>query len=308
MKRLMSSTLIAWLAANPNCLKADLFQITLPTGTVMYMTEGQFKITVPSGTSGWTGATTTFEATKYGRWQRGAITSEASYSMKSNTMSLTCTPQPATVYPSTTVGILNAALNGLFDAAAVMVYTAYMPQGQYGTLAPGGIETKFAGIITRPSDINRAKVVFECADPLYLLNMKVPTRLFQANCPYTFGDSNCDPTGTIKTANTQAFTAASGSNQNTLVPATAFSQAAGTFTQGVVTCTAGNNKGLSQSVEVHASGKLTVTMPWLMAVQVGDTFSVLAGCDRTPTTCLTKFSNQIHFGGMPFTPVPTNAI
>ena len=41
MKRLMSSTLIAWLAVNKNCLKSDLFQITLPTGTVFYATEGQ---------------------------------------------------------------------------------------------------------------------------------------------------------------------------------------------------------------------------------------------------------------------------
>lgn len=65
MKRLMPSGLISWLAANPNCEKADLFSITLPTGTVMNITEGQWDITVPSGTGGWSGSTTTFSSTQY---------------------------------------------------------------------------------------------------------------------------------------------------------------------------------------------------------------------------------------------------
>ena len=62
-------------------------------------TEGQWKVTVPSGTAGWSGSTTTFEANKYGRWQRGVITSEAGFDLKANTMDLTCVPQSTTTYP-----------------------------------------------------------------------------------------------------------------------------------------------------------------------------------------------------------------
>ncbi|MGA8877941.1 MAG: DUF2163 domain-containing protein [Candidatus Korobacteraceae bacterium] len=306
----MSTTLINWLAANKNCMKADLFKITLPTGTVFYATEGQWDVTIPSGTSGWSGSTTTFKATTYGRWNRGTITSEASFSMQANTLELTCIPQPGTLYPGmTSTGILAAAANGLFDAASITVYTAYFAAGQYGTIPSGGIETKFQGTITKVNDLNRIKVVFECGDPMYLLGGeagKIPKRLFQPSCPWSFCDSNC----TLSASNyTVAFTAATGSTQYVLTPTSGFSQASGYFTQGVVTCTAGNNVGLSQTVKLHASGTLTLMNPWLLPVNAGDTFSVIAGCSKTMTACSgrvqangTPVNNLINFGGTPFTP------
>lgn len=313
MKRLMSTTLINWLAANKNCLKADLFAVTLPTGTVFYATEGQWKVTVPSGTLGWSGSTATFESTKYGRWSRGVITSEAGFDLKANSMDIICVPQPTTTYPGlTSTGLLAAAANGLFDAASLTVYTAYFAAGQYGTIPAGGIETKFQGTITSVKGISRVKVEFECGDPLYLANQKVPNRTFQPSCPWSFCDSNC----TLSAANyTVAFTAASGSTQYVLIPTSAFSQAAGYFTQGVVTCTAGNNAGLSQSVKLHASGALVLMNPWMLPVSVGDTFSVIAGCDKTMTACAgrkqangTAVNNLLNFGGTPFTPPATTSL
>jgi len=312
MKRLMPTSLVTFLQSNTNVLRADLFVITLPTGTVMTTTDGQFDITVPSGTAGWSGATTTFSSTAFGVWTRGAITSEASFSCKANTITLTCVPQPNTVYPSTTMGTLAAAMQGLFDAAQVQVYTAYMPLGGYGNVS-NGIETKFVGTITKISDVNRVHVEFECADPMYLLDMKVPTRLFQSDCPWSFCDSNCTLTAANYTVN---FTAKAGSTQWTLQPVTTFTQAAGYFSQGVVTCTAGANAGLSQTVKLHdSSGTLELAYPLLLPVVAGDTFSVLMGCNKTMPACATTktaagttTNNLINFGGTPYTPVPTSAV
>jgi uncharacterized phage protein (TIGR02218 family) len=294
-------------------IKADLFQIVLPNGQVISSTEGQFDLTIKSGTPGWSGATTTFSSTQYGVWQRGAITSESGFNLASNSMSLTCTPQQGTLFPAygSTIGILSAAFNGLFDGSQVSVWTAYMPTGNYGNVS-NGIETKFVGNIAKITSINRVKVEFDCADSLYLLNTKVPTRLYQSNCPWSFCDSNC----TLNAANyTQTFTAASGSTQNTLIPATPFTQPNGYFTQGPVTCTGGKNSGLALSVLSHAAGNLTTTTEWLLPIASGDTFSVVKGCNKSLLACSTTTTaagvltdNLINFGGQPFIPVSTAAV
>src|SRR5258706_463816 len=100
MKRLMPSTLITFLQNNPNCLRADLFLILLPTGGAITATDGQFDITVPGGTPGWTGlGPKTFSASTTGVWSRGAITSEAGFSLAGNSMTLTCVPMLTTAYP-----------------------------------------------------------------------------------------------------------------------------------------------------------------------------------------------------------------
>lgn len=310
MKRLMPSSLITFLQNNRNCIKADCFAITLPTGVVMYVTEGQFDITIPSGTNGWTGATTTFKAAQYGRWVRGSITSAGGSNLSSNTMKLTCVPQQNTVFPGLSVGLLNAALNHLFDAAQVWVYTVYMPIGNYGNVS-NGVETKFQGTITRTPGLGRNKIEFECADPLYLLNMKVPSRLMQTQCPWSFTDVNCTLTASDYTVN---FTATGASTQTVLTPSSAFTQAAGYFNQGVVKCLSGANAGLSQTVKIHASGNITIMVPWLLPVTAGDTFAVIKGCDKTLTMCKgtikasgASIDNSINFGGTPFAPVPSVA-
>lgn len=313
MKRLMPISLIDYLSANANNFVADLFQISLPNGQTINATSGQWSITVPSGTNGWvTGGgsslpTTTFSAIDFGIWSRGAITSEAGFNLNTNTMDLTCQPSSInTLYPGLNMPILQAALNGLFDFALVNVWTVYMPLGSYGDVS-NGVETKFTGQIAETTEINSTHVTFSVGDPFYLLNLKIPTRTFKPDCAWNFGDGNCNPPGGI-TAFTQAFTAASGSTVWSLTPATSFSQAAGYFTQGIVTCISGANAGLSQTVKLHASGVLTMMNPWLIAPNVGDTFSVVAGCDRTPTMCQNKFNNLINFGGTTFVPPASQAV
>ena len=307
----MPASLISFLANNRNCLKADLFLIVLPTGQTLAATNGQWDITVPSGTGGWAGDTTTFSATSYGTASRGAITTEAGFALSANTMGLTLVPKKTTQYPGTNVGILSAALNGLFDAAQISVYTAYMPHDGYGDVS-NGIETKFVGTITKITKITRLSVEFDCADALMLLNLKVPTRLLQANCMWGFCDSNCSLD--INTY-TQAFTAQAGSSQLALSPVTPFTQADGWATQGVVKCTAGANKGLSQAVQNHTGGVLQLLAPFLLPVAPGDTFTVIAGCDKTLTACKTRqtaagaaVDNSLYFGGMPFMDPPTSVL
>jgi uncharacterized phage protein (TIGR02218 family) len=333
----MPAGLIAFLQTTPfsNIDRADLFVISLPTGETLYATTGQFDITLigasisplVTGTPGWKGSTTTFYATKYGVWSRGDITSEASFSLKANTMTLTCVPQQTTMYPGLSLGILAAVRFGLFDGCSIAVYTTYMPMGEYGNVSYG-IETKMNNsTITKAKKLDRVHVEFEVSDCLWRCGEKIPNRLFQPTCPWVFagGDGNCS----LNVADyTIAFTQSSASTvgNTVLTPTTAFTVigagcVSGYFTQGVVTCTAGANKGLACTVLEHASGILTMQAPWILPIAPGDTFSVVKGCDKTLPACIKTVKangtaltgttgapgNSINFGGTPFLPPETSA-
>lgn len=82
--------------------------------------------------------------------------------------------------------------------------------------------------------------------------------------------------------------------------------AAGWFAHGVLTWTAGANEGRSERVEEHrrdATGTALVLRPRAgLVVAEGDTFSVVAGCDKTFATCKAKFANALNFRGFPHLP------
>lgn len=75
------------------------------------------------------------------------------------------------------------------------------------------------------------------------------------------------------------------------------------FGEGILTWTAGLNTGLSQKVKTYASGTFTLSLPMIFDVQIGDTYSVIAGCrKRLDEDCATKFSNELNFQGEPHRP------
>ena len=77
------------------------------------------------------------------------------------------------------------------------------------------------------------------------------------------------------------------------------------FAEGIITWTGGNNAGLSQKVKTWAQtgGVFTLSVPMIAPVQVGDTYSVVAGCrKRLAEDCVAKFANALNFQGEPHRP------
>jgi len=75
------------------------------------------------------------------------------------------------------------------------------------------------------------------------------------------------------------------------------------FGEGILTWTSGFNTGLSQKVKTYVSDTFTLILPMIFDVQVGDTYSVIAGCrKRLDEDCATKFSNELNFQGEPHRP------
>ncbi len=138
----------------------------------------------------------------------------------------------------------------------------------------------------------------------HLLN-QTQGRVYQGQCDADLGDARCGVnldnaaykgSGTVVSAITGARFTASGLD--------GFS--AGWFTRGFLTWDTGNNAGQKMEVKLHINAGGTVTIGlWqtpAAGVSIGDQFTIRAGCDKTFTTCKSKFSNVANFRGFPHIP------
>jgi uncharacterized phage protein (TIGR02218 family) len=120
------------------------------------------------------------------------------------------------------------------------------------------------------------------------------------NCRARLGDTLC-----TKALGPLTFAAAVTSvTSNQIFAATALTQAADFFGDGILTWTSGPNIHLREKVKTHAAGGvLTLSLPMFQAVAIGHTFSVVAGCrKRMAEDCITKFNNVLNFQGEPHLP------
>lgn len=69
---------------------------------------------------------------------------------------------------------------------------------------------------------------------------------------------------------------------------------------GILTWTSGLNSGAEYTVKSFKSDVYKLFLPTVFTINIGDTFTILAGCDKTFETCKgSKFSNEENFGGFP---------
>jgi hypothetical protein len=82
----------------------------------------------------------------------------------------------------------------------------------------------------------------------------------------------------------------------------------GYFDNGVFTWTSGANNGFSMEVQSYVPGQITLELPvgppsvGVAVPQVGDTYSLHAGCDYSMATCRDRFNNIVNFRGEPYLP------
>jgi hypothetical protein len=72
---------------------------------------------------------------------------------------------------------------------------------------------------------------------------------------------------------------------------------AGYFDFGLVTWLTGLNAGAPMEVKAFVPKQVTLQLPMPYLIQIGDTYTMTAGCDRRATTCRSKFSNFVNFRG-----------
>lgn len=126
-------------------------------------------------------------------------------------------------------------------------------------------------------------------------------RVYSRRCDAELGDARCG-----KELGGGAFTGAGSVTE--AIGARAFrvsgleTFARGWFARGRLKWTGGANAGAAFDVEAHRAGLIELETAPPFPVAPGDTFSVVAGCDKRLSTCREKFVNAANFRGFPFMP------
>lgn len=134
---------------------------------------------------------------------------------------------------------------------------------------------------------------------------QITGRVYTPACDATFGDARCGATAASYTV-TGAVTTATSARVFT---DTARVEADGYFDGGLLTWTSGNNDTYQMEVKTStAAGVITLQQAMPAATVIGDTYSMVAGCDKLRATCISKFSNLVNFRGFPDVPGPDKMV
>jgi uncharacterized phage protein (TIGR02218 family) len=130
-------------------------------------------------------------------------------------------------------------------------------------------------------------------------------RIFRATCDADLGDQRC----TVDLASddwTASATVLETDGFSRLVASVPGDRPTGFFDQGALVFTSGANAGRKSEVLRHRrdddGDHLELWQPMADAIEVGDAFTVSAGCDKRFSTCRDRFANAVNFRGFPQMP------
>lgn len=272
--------------------KAELYQITLASGTNLYFTAYDAPLTIGGNTY----LNSLVIARKSIKQERG---------VKVQTIDLDVAPQRDAPVPVTVDGypFLEAVRRGSLDGARVLMSKMFMAN-------PADVGHNpvawFQGRVSAAT-AGRAIAQITISSDLILLNTQMPRNVLQTGCVHALYDAGCTLSrGSFTTTGSVSTVGGAGN-----VITTGLTQADHYFELGVLTFTSGAANGLKFAVQtfLHASGQVTFVKPLpvsngAVVVLPADTFSIVPGCDKQQATCNTKFSNLVHFRGYPYVPVP----
>lgn len=136
---------------------------------------------------------------------------------------------------------------------------------------------------------------------------------YSRNCRYTLGDEKCafdlSTAGFTKTPS-GGVTAVTAGFENTRFTATALTDDDKFWAQGTIEWLTGDNAGIDTEVKTwtKTGAAFVLAIPTPFDIAATDTFTVIAGCDKTIKTCEDKFSNDINHGGFPTIPGPDKVL
>lgn len=129
-------------------------------------------------------------------------------------------------------------------------------------------------------------------------------RSFQRGCSADLGDARCGVN--LQDTRFKANGAVTSYSGGLLTVDLTEGVESNFFTGGLLQFDSGAKAGASFTIKSHGQDGLRATLsPWTAlagAVLAGDAVTLTAGCDKSPSTCQSKFGNIVNFRGFPHMP------
>ena len=279
------NNLITWLQTATEIRMADLYTITLKSGTALRYTTWDQSLTV-LGNKFLTGPPNI---------ERTAIEEKTGLDVATIEILIRASVSDQI----SGAPILQAIGQGLWDGAAFRVDRLFMDASgnQIGTL------NRFSGVVGPVDELTRTYAKLTVNAGTQYLTMQLPPVVMQPNCNHTLFDARC----TLVKANfAENNIVQGGSTTNKLISLSA--KPDGYYDNGQILFTAGPNNGLLKAVKQYFAKEFFFNSPLPFAPNAGDAFTAYPGDDKTQFTCQNKFNNLANFGGFPYVPVPETAI
>ena len=279
----ISGGLLTHLQSNQIFTLADLYTITLISGTVLRYTD--FDVDLLN--------TFTYSASGpvFVRSQ-----TRTTIGIEVDTLDLEIYPKPTDLVNG--LPMLAAAAAGAFDGANVVLERAYI------STAPALVGTinLFSGDF---ADLEIARAGMKCRinSDIAQFNVQMPRNIYQANCMRALYDTGC----TVSRASFGAASTDTGGSSVTNIVCNS-GQASGYFNGGYALWLTGSLAGLRRTIKNYAPGSFQIFLPLPSTPYYGDTMTLYPGCDKSLSMCVSRFNNKANFRGFPYIPVPETAI
>lgn len=282
-----SPALISFLLTATKASRYELYTITLSGGTVLRWSAADIPIQITGGYL----------------FELGPLISDTGVKLtrglKTDGIDITFNPDERHTINGVPM-ITFIRKNGL-DGATFMIERAFAP-------GPGepivGTYIRFKGRFSKVKDASETEATISVAAWTELLNVNMPSDVYQSGCQNVLGDAVCGiDLETFKVAGlVQSVTSAS-------IFDTDLAAATGTYDLGTILFTTGANAGVKKTVKTFISGGLvTSIIGFPSAPAIGDAFFAYPGCRLSIANCDSPFNNRIHFRGTPFVPEATSAV
>jgi uncharacterized phage protein (TIGR02218 family) len=265
-------------------VRCYLYTITFATGQILRLTDAGMDVSVGGQLYISTGPQ--ISGAKF-RQQRGVVTDRVSLAVLTSS---------ADLIGGQTWSV--AARSGALDGAKMSISVAFA--SDFST--PAEALQYFNGRIANVTD-NEDELLVDVVSDDEVLEQPIPKLTFQAGCQRTLFDAGC---GVARSAYQKTGSVSRVVNRAQFIVTLADPE--DFYTNGTLLFLSGANSGVKKSVKLYRGGAIVLSSPCGFDIQPGDGFRIQAGCDKSKTTCQTKFNNVLNFKAFPFIPKPETMV